>query len=76
MPSDANGGSVLVTIGGVNYTATVSDGAAIIPGPSNLDVGDYEFTVTYSGDSKYDVASNITKVSVSKADIPILSTLP
>ena len=51
LPSDATG-KVTLSIGGKDYIYLVENGVAnvIIP---NLGEGDYPYTITYSGDSKY-----------------------
>ena len=67
LPTDANGGTVFVSIDGVNYTATVVDGSAVIVGPDNLASGNYTFTVTYTGDEKYASIDNITTVSIAES---------
>ena len=63
LPSDATG-KVTLSIGGKEYTYLVENGVAnvIIP---NLGEGDYPYTITYSGDSKY--SSFTTNGSLNKS---------
>lgn len=68
LPNDATG-NLTVTINGKNYTQELVNGSAKVTIP-NLTPGDYNATITYSGDDKYDpIVSNAT-VSVPK---PVLT---
>ncbi len=68
LPNDATG-NLTVTINGKNYTQELVNGSAKVTIP-NLTPGDYNATITYSGDDKYDpIVSNIA-VSVPK---PVLT---
>lgn len=68
LPNDATG-NLTVTINGKNYTQELVNGSAKVTIP-NLIPGDYNATITYSGDDKYDpIVSNAT-ISVPK---PVLT---
>jgi hypothetical protein len=75
VPADAEG-VVNVTIGNTTYNATVKDGVAEV----NIGVqpkGTHEINVTYSGDSKYSPADNITNITVrglANYTLPVSST--
>jgi hypothetical protein len=71
LPADANGGIVSVNIDGKDYNATVVDGKATIAGPDNLAVGNYTFTLTYSGDAKYSENTKNFTVSILEPEIVI-----
>ena len=58
--SDATG-TVSITVDGVDYSAEVEDGSAVVVLPL-LPAGNYTFDVVYSGDDRYE--SNSTSVSV------------
>ena len=64
LPSDATG-KVTLTINGKDYNYLVENGEAnvIIP---NLGDGDYPYTITYSGDSKYSSFTNAGSLKVNK----------
>ena len=68
LPNDATG-NLTVTINGKNYTQELVNGSAKVTIP-NLTPGDYNATVTYSGDDKYDPIVSNTTVSVPK---PVLT---
>ena len=51
LPSDATG-TVTLDVNGKKYAFEVKDGVAVVKLPE-LDDGDYDYTITYSGDSKY-----------------------
>ena len=57
-------GTVSVNIGGEDYESNVSNGTATITIP-DLDNGDYEVDVIYSGDDKYTNASTTVSFEVS-----------
>ena len=59
LPEDATG-TLTVTVDGKNYTQTLTNGKATVNIPE-LAEGSHNFTVTYSGDGKYE---SITKTSV------------
>ena len=52
LPKDATG-EVILSINGTNYSAKVKNGTAYITIPS-LPEGDYDISVNYAGDDKYD----------------------
>lgn len=52
LPSDAKG-KVTLNIAGKNYDAEIVNGSVKVELPE-LEAGDYEYTITYSGDEKYD----------------------
>ncbi len=60
LPEDATG-NVTITIGDENYAAKVENGSASITIPP-LEVGEYNITITYSGDDKYTSTFNKTVV--------------
>ncbi|WP_407377437.1 hypothetical protein [Methanobrevibacter sp.] len=68
LPNDATG-NLTVTINGKNYTQELVNGSAKVTIP-NLTPGDYNATITYSGDDKYDPIVSNTTVSVPK---PVLT---
>ncbi len=68
LPNDATG-NLTVTINGKNYTQELVNGSAKVTIP-NLTPGNYNATVTYSGDDKYDPIVSNTTVSVPK---PVLT---
>ncbi len=72
LPEDA-GGNLTVVIDGNETSVSVINGTASID-IGQLPVGEYNMTVTYSGDNKYASASKNTTLSVPKADIPENST--
>lgn len=67
LPSDATG-KVTLSINGKSYNYVVENGVAnvIIP---NLGDGDYPYTITYSGDSKYASFTNNGSLKVNKTNI-------
>ena len=68
LPNDATG-NLTVTINGKNYTQELVNGSAKVTIP-NLTPGNYNATITYSGDDKYDPIVSNTTVSVPK---PVLT---
>ena len=63
LPEDVVDGIVSVTINGIDYTANVNNGKAVIHGPADLPIGNYSnLVVTYSGGSKY--ADSSVKVNL------------
>ena len=63
LPEDVVDGIVSVTINGIDYTANVNNGKAVIHGPADLSIGNYSnLVVTYSGGSKY--ADSSVKVNL------------
>ena len=66
VPSDATG-QVLIDIDGVGYYINVTDGSGTIEIP-RLAAGEYNVTLTYTGDDKYLSSSNTTTVKVSKLE--------
>ncbi|PWB88285.1 bacterial Ig-like domain (group 1) [Methanobrevibacter thaueri] len=68
MPSDATG-NLTVSINGKNYTQELVNGSAIVNIPE-LNPGNYNAIVTYSGDSKYNPISVNASVSIPK---PVLT---
>ena len=67
LPEDATG-TLTVTVDGKNYTETLTNGKAIVNIP-DLANGDYNITVTYSGDSRYDGITKTTVVNVNNTVI-------
>ena len=69
LPSDATG-NLIVTVDGVNHTATLVNGSASIT-VENMTVGDHNISVAYSGDDKYDpIKTGNQTVNIPKAVIP------
>ena len=66
VPEDATG-QVLLDIGDEHYYANVTDGVGTITIP-RLPEGDYNITVTYTGDEKYGPNSNTAYFKVDKVD--------
>ena len=64
LPGDAEG-SVTLSVGGNDYTFDVVGGVANVQIP-DLETGEYNFTITYSGDGKYYPVSQNTVVKVNK----------
>ena len=64
LPSDATG-TVSVTVGTKSGSASVSKGKATIS-ISGLTKGDYSYTVTYAGNTKYDSDTKTGTISVAK----------
>ena len=73
VPSDATG-KVIIELNGTNYTATISDGKAILDNVSTLKEGVYNVTA-YFGDEKYVNKTVQTRFAVSKVDTPIAITV-
>ncbi|WP_458404396.1 Ig-like domain repeat protein, partial [Methanobrevibacter sp.] len=69
-PSDATG-NLTVTVNGKTYTAELVNGSASITIP-NLPAGEYEVTVSYSGDAKYEPVTKTAKTTV-KVDPKIVA---
>ena len=67
LPSDATG-KVTLTINGKDYDYTVENGVAkvIIP---DVGEGNYPYTITYSGDSKYSSFTNNGSLKVNKTNV-------
>lgn len=68
LPSDATG-NLTVTVNGKNYTQELVNGSATVSVP-DLMPGNYNATITYSGDNKYDPITTNASVSVPK---PVLT---
>ena len=66
LPQDATG-VVLIDIGGVGYYANVTGGVAHVDIP-RIPSGNYDVTVTYTGDDKYSSASDNAQFNMSKVD--------
>ncbi|WP_405285109.1 right-handed parallel beta-helix repeat-containing protein [Methanobrevibacter sp.] len=64
LPSDATG-TVILTVNGMDYNFDVSNGVANVKLPE-LANGDYPYTITYSGDSKYSSFNNEGSLKVNK----------
>ena len=64
LPGDATG-TINLTIGNDTYTFGVTNGVANVKVPE-LDEGNYNFTITYSGDNKYSSFSKTNSISVTK----------
>ncbi len=62
LPADATG-TVTLTIDNNGYTFTVTDGVADIKVPK-LDGGNYNYVITYSGDSKYSSFTKTANITV------------
>ena len=67
LPSDATG-TVILTVNGVDYNFDVSNGVANVKLPE-LANGDYPYTITYSGDSKYSSFTNTGSLKVNKTTV-------
>ena len=65
-PADATG-NITVKVGDKTYTVGVVSGKAQLIVP-DLAVGDYDITVTYNGDDKYESSSTTGKLNVAKVD--------
>jgi len=66
-------GDVIITVDGVDYTATVVDGVATIVIP-DLPAGQYALAVKYSGDDKYKNQSTTVKFNVNKYNVKMKAT--
>ena len=66
-------GDVVITVDGVDYTATVEDGVATIVLP-DLPAGQYSLDVKYSGDDKYKNQSTTVKFNVNKHNVKMRAT--
>ena len=64
LPKDANG-TIIVNVGGKNYTAQVKNGKATVNIP-DLAIGDYDADVIYSGDDKYESVSTTVPITINK----------
>ena len=62
LPGDATG-TLSVTVGGKTYTETLINGKATVNIPELAD-GEYNMTVTYSGDGKYEGMTKTTLINV------------
>ena len=67
LPEDATG-TLTVSVDGKNYTENLTNGKATVNIPELAD-GEYNITVTYSGDSKYDAITKTTVVNVNNTVI-------
>jgi hypothetical protein len=63
-------GSVVLTIDNCNYSANVTDGAATFTLPV-LDVGVYDFNITYEGNANYNGASASSTLAVNKVNASV-----
>ena len=74
LPDDATG-TVTLTVNGKNYCFEVSNGVASVKFPE-LTNGNYNYTISYSGDSKYSsfVSSGIYKVNKTKTNVIVENT--
>ena len=73
LPNDATG-KVTLTINGKSYNYLVENGVANIIIP-NLGDGNYPYTITYSGDSKYSSFTNSGSLKVNKTIVnPVENT--
>ena len=71
LPADATG-NVTVSVGGVDYTAPVKKGVAVVDIPAFDKEGKYPAVITYSGDDKYDPVTGDAIIDVEKTgDYPI-----
>ena len=61
-------GDVIITVDGVDYTATVEDGVASIVIP-DLPAGQYALDVKYGGDDKYKNQSTTVTFNVNKYNV-------
>ena len=62
LPADASG-DVIVVIGDVTFVVPVVDGKANIP-TDNIPLGDYNASISYSGDNKYVPKEDIVNISI------------
>lgn len=69
LPSDATG-NLTVIINNKTYTQELVNGNATI-NVDDLTPGDYNATVTYSGDGKYDAITTTASLTVPKVEVPI-----
>ena len=65
LPADATG-TVTLTVGGRDYVFDVIDGKADVQLPELAD-GDYDYSITYSGDGKYSSVSSSGSLKVKNA---------
>ena len=72
VPDDATG-HVLIDIGGVGYYVNVTDGRGTAQIPRIPD-GDYNVSLTYTGDDKYLPSSNTTSFNVNKVESFVIPT--
>ena len=73
LPSDATG-TVILTVNNKNYTFNVKNGIANVKLPE-LGEGNYNYTIKYSGDSKYSSFTTNGKLNVNNTNInPIENT--
>ena len=66
-------GDVIISVDGVNYTATVENGVASIVIP-DLPAGQYALDVKYGGDDKYKNQSTTVKFNVNKYNVRMKAT--
>ncbi|MBE6502750.1 MAG: hypothetical protein E7Z76_00440 [Methanobrevibacter sp.] len=65
--TDAKGNITITFDGGYAYTGEISDnGIAIIKLDDNIPFGDYNVTLDYGGDFKYDITRNISSIHINK----------
>ncbi len=64
LPKDATG-TVIVNVGGKNYTGSVKNGKATVNIP-DLEIGEYDADVIYSGDDKYESVSTTVPITIDK----------
>lgn len=69
LPSDATG-NLTVIVNNKTYTQELVNGNATI-NVDDLTPGDYNATVTYSGDGKYDAITTTASLTVPKVEVPI-----
>ena len=67
LPADAKG-TVTLTVGGKDYVFDAVNGKANVKFPE-LGDGDYPYTITYSGDSKYSSFTNNGSLKVNKTSV-------
>ena len=72
LPDDATG-NVTVIVGNETYSVPVENGTAKITVP-DLDLGDYEVAIKYSGDNRYAPITKTQAISIPKEEIPVNET--
>ena len=72
LPDDATG-NVTVSVGNETYSVPVENGTAKITVP-DLDIGDYEVAIKYSGDNRYAPITKTQAISIPKEEIPVNET--
>ena len=68
--SPAVSGDIVVTVGGIDYNATLNNGFATVNMP-NLTSGSYNAIITYLGDDQYESSQNNVSFNVSKISLDI-----